>query len=88
MSLYIEEQYIIFGFDGPTFPIILYLACECIPSSTIVQLPVLLSHVFQWTSIRSSNMSKLLWILHAKWRKMRFLSITLFLVEIWKNTRL
>jgi len=41
-----HELYIIFVFDGPTPPIILYLVCECIPSSTIVQLPVLIIQCF------------------------------------------
>jgi len=51
----LRSNNIIFGFDGPTLPIILYFACECISSSTVVQITCALSNVLQCTSTRPSD---------------------------------
>jgi len=56
-----------FEFDGPTLPNTLYLACECIPSSTIIELHCFYPMLCIAILSRSSDMSKLLWIPNAKW---------------------
>jgi len=45
-----------FEFDGPIFPIIPHLACQCIPSSTKVQLPEFLPNVLQCNSMKKYSL--------------------------------